>query len=133
VAVARAALLAGEVQLEVGIGGGDRGHALACEVAQQRAAQVGVQDDAGGVDHRAQREAPGAAQAVDDARGQRFGVGGRDVLFAHAGALGVERLPHRLRQSRARHPRRRGIRGDALHELVHRGQAAKGGGAVSAH
>ena len=92
-----------------------------------------MQHDAGRIDHRAQREAPGATHAVDDAGGQRLGVRGRDILLAHARALGIERLPHRFRQACARQSRRRGIGGDAPHELVYGGQLAKGGGAVSAH
>ncbi len=65
----------GQVDLEIGVragGGGDRGERLG---RQQRASQVGVGDDAGGVDHAPQRRRDGRRdQLLDPGRE----VGGRE-------------------------------------------------------
>ncbi len=92
-----------------------------------------MQHHAGGVDHGTQREAARPAHALDDARGEGVGVGRRRALLAHAAALGVQRLAHGRRQPRARQPGKRGVGGDAPHELIDRRQAAERGRAVSAH
>ena len=115
VAVARAALLGGDVQLEVRVRGADRQHPLERQRAQQRAAEVGVQHHAGGVDDRAQREQSRLLDLPDHARGQGLEVGRAAVVLARAAALGVDDLAHHRGQAGARDPGDLGSIGEGAH------------------
>ncbi len=66
--VAAAAPSLGEIELEVGVAGGDRRHRVELAAAHGGTAEVGVQQDAGGVDHR---DDPAAAPCLEEpARGR---------------------------------------------------------------
>ena len=133
VAVARAPLLRGEVELEVRVRGRDRLEALDRERAHERAAEVRVEHDTGGVDHGAEREEASPPRALHDAHGERVGRGRGRVPLARAPALGVQRLAHERGQPRAGDPLELGAAGERAEEMVDRGQATERGVAVSAH
>ena len=125
VAVAGAALLGGEIELEVRVGGRHRRHPLERLRAQQRAAEVGVQHDAGGIDDRPQREQPRLAHGGGDPGGERLGIGRRPALAEDPPALGVERLAYQRGQAGPRNGGDLRTAGEHAQELIDGGQAAK--------
>ena len=100
VMVAGAAGSGGEVEFEVGVAGGDFGHGLDGGVAEGGAAEVGVDDDAGGVDDGAERAFGGGAEEAGGGAGDFGGAGGFGVAgcavaedaagFGDFGADGVD-------------------------------------------
>ena len=86
VGVARAALLGGEIELQVAVGGGDGRHPGDGRLAQERPAEIGVKHDPGGVDDRPEREEAGARRRAH-ARGRgSLGLRGDCPPAAPAGA-----------------------------------------------
>ena len=74
VVLARGALAARQAELEVGVAAGRRDHGVERLVGQHRAAEVGVRDDAGGVDDAPQRRRDGRRDELldpGDERGRR--------------------------------------------------------------
>ena len=101
----RAAPARGEVELEVRIAGRDGLHALERGLRERRAAEVRVQDDARGVEHRAQRRLERRAHAPAELGCERRGgrvlaarapLGERRARLAHAQRVGriARRLAH---------------------------------------
>jgi hypothetical protein len=133
VAIARAALLRGEVELQVRVRGGDGRQALDRERREQGATEVRVEHHARRVDHRAEREEPGAARDLDDARGEGVRVERSAGAAEHAPALTIEDVLDGGGQTRARNAGELRARGDQAQELVDRRQVAEGGRALSAH
>ncbi len=125
VRVARAALLPGHVHLEIRVGPRHLVQPLLREGGEQRAAEVGVQHDAGRVDHGGEREdaAPGERGHDPGAEGGR--VRGGAARLQEAAPLRVQGLAHRRGQARARHAREGGLAGESPDQDVDRGQRAQ--------
>ena len=123
-AVARAALLGGDVHLEVRVRGADRQHPLQRQRAQQRAPQVGVQHHAGGVDDRSEREQSRLLDLPHHASGEHLEVRGRATVLARATALGVDDVANHHRQAGARDPGDLGPLGQGAEQLIDRRQAS---------
>ena len=113
VVLARAAPAGREVELQVRVAGRDGLHARERGLRQRRAAEVGVQDDAGGVEHRAQRRLERGAHAPAQLGGERAAVAcspraRRSASVARASrrrARAAHRTPPR---ARARRPKAAG-------------------------
>ncbi len=104
--------------------GGDGQHRLARGGAQGRPTQVGVQDDAGGVDHRAQTA---LEPAIDDLGGLRDQLvvarPGPAVLDALAG--GLQRLPDGRQREGSPELADHALAGFAANEPIDRGQLSQ--------
>src|SRR5687767_7473962 len=88
VAVPGAPLLGGEVELEVRIGGADGGDAFEREGAEERTAEIRVQDHALRVDDRPEREGADAMKAGGNTGRQRVHVLRLVGAFSHASPRG---------------------------------------------
>ena len=110
---ARAARARREVVFEIGVAARDRGDALDRRVRQRRAAEVGVNHDAGGVDDRPQRSArldrQRAARRALRSRPPRLRdvFAGRDPRAERVGARPAARRPSRRRRAALRARARR--------------------------
>ena len=99
VGIAAAALALFQVVFKVAVPGGYGGHMLRCLPAQGCAAQVGVQDHAGGVDDTAQRIIIAMPEPFQNLRGKRRGGGdgvsraGQQGLAEGLGFL-LQEFPH---------------------------------------
>src|SRR5690242_14868673 len=71
-----------DVELKVGITAGNLAHSLQRGISQRRASQIGMQDDARGIDDRAQRR----LQALSQLALNRL----RNSLHRNFNALGIE-------------------------------------------
>ena len=94
--MARAALAALQVELQVAVAAGDRLHGGQRLVGEGGAAQVGVDDDAGGVDDGPQGGCYYGADALDEGRDNRVvgragPAGGDGAPGARRGARGPRR------------------------------------------
>ena len=105
VRVAAAALAGREVQLEVRIALAGAGDSLARGGRQRRAAEVGVDDHAGGVDHSTQRGAFELGQQLSGA-GHKL-LAAADGALEHRGSPLVDRPPRRRHRERMRRVERR--------------------------
>ena len=114
VILARAAPARREIELEIRVARGDRLHVRERGLGQRRPAEVRVQDDAGGVEHRAQRGLERGPHAASQLGRE---VGGGCLLAARA-ALGERGA------GLAHAERMRGIAGRFAHEHVDRWQGA---------
>lgn len=85
VGVAFAASARGEIEFEVGVALGGRGDGLSCGGGERGTAEIGVEDDAGGVDDAAERGGEGCVNIFEDEAFDCLGsggVGGRVIAFA---------------------------------------------------
>ncbi len=109
VAVAMAALPRLQIEFQVGVGTGNLGHGAQCGPAQGRPPQVGVQQGAGGVDHRPQgREKLFLGQADR----LRRHPGGREIEPGHGVGIaedGQAQALHRFLGTLQQQPVRAGI------------------------
>jgi hypothetical protein len=132
VAVARAAFLGGDVDLEIGVAGGHRRQPFQREWTQDRAAEIGVEHHAGGVDQGAQGERAAMGAALDHPLRESLDGGGH-AAAAHYLPLLVEHLPRDGGQPRPREVAELGaVRGPTDQGIDGR-QPAEGGDRISAH
>ena len=113
-----------DVVLEVGVALGGAGDGGLCIVAERGAAQVGVDDDAGGVDDGRGRGSP------EGVRGRRHGLservdGGRGAAAGDGGSCAVELASDEVRDRLAGKRRQQPLQPRMAQEPVHAGQAAK--------
>ena len=105
--LALAAIAAGEVELEVRVGGRDPRHLRRRLRWQPRSAQVRVDDDAGGVDHRDEGRGLHPVQTLGQTGGQvrRHRLHGGAVAGAGALACVLDERPQLAHHERAAVPR----------------------------
>src|SRR5207253_6175345 len=132
-AVAGAAFLPDEIELEIRIRGRDRLEPLEREWAQERPAEVGVKHDALRVDDGPQGERPRAPRPLHDALGQELDRRRGGPLADDADALLIERLPDERGQAGPRDAVDFRLPREPTEELVDRRQAAQRRRAFSAH
>ena len=133
VRIPRATLFGGQVELEVGIAFGDAGDALEGERAERGSAEIRVEDDAGGIDHRLERERSLAADLFEDPLAHGCGVQGLGVLAHDAPPLGIQDAANESGQAWPRDGYRFRPVADLAQHLVHGGKPAEACRAVSAH
>ena len=128
VRIAGAALLLGEVHLEVGVAARHHAQPLQRQRRQQRAAQVRVEHHAGGIDHAREREGAGARERGHDSAA-RAAASGRRAAAAPPAARRCARAARASRTARSARrpcgsPRARAALQRGEHR-VHRGQPAE--------
>src|SRR5262249_54224645 len=133
VAVAGAALLLDEIELEVGVRRGNCLQPREGERAQERAPKVGVEHDALRVDHRPQREGARAPGPLDDALGQELGRRRGGPVGEYADALLIQGLADEGGQTGPGEPPGVFVVREPPEELVDRRQAAQRSRALTAH
>ena len=125
VSVARAALLAAHVDLEVRIGPRHRLQPLARQRREQGAAEVGVEHHARSIDDAREGEHPALREARHHALGQCLDRGRRGGAFNHEPALGGKHFSRGVGEAAARDAGERGMSRHAGDEGVHPRQRAQ--------
>ena len=120
--VAGTAFLAGHVHLEIGVPGGRDFKPLAGQCREEGAAEIRVENHAGGVDHPDEGERTALGEARDHTLGEGIGGGRGRRAFEDTSSLGGEHFADRLGKTAARDAGERRVRFHAGDEGVHPGK-----------